>query len=67
MPSRIPEKCRRPARVTRDRYDLEVIPEGMPLGERPIYIVDPRYLSVLVLVCMQRRVEGTCDPRSGRL
>lgn len=67
MLSRIPEKRRRPARVTRNRYDLEIVPEGMPPGERSIYIVDPGDLFLLVLVGIQRRVESTRDPRTGRL
>ena len=67
MLSRIPEKRRRPARVAGDGYDLEVISEGMPLGERPVQIVGSRDFFLLVLVGIKRRTEGARDPRARRL
>ena len=67
MLSRIPEKRRRPACVAGDGYDLEVISEGMPLGERPVQIVGSRDFFLLVLVGIKRRTEGARDPRARRL
>ena len=67
MLSRIPEKRRRPARVAGDGYDLEVISEGMPLGEGPVQFVGSRDLFLLVLVGIKRRTEGARDPRACRL
>ena len=66
MLSRVPQESRCPARMSRNGNDLEVLIELVTLGEGLIHMADFGYRPRIRLVDVKRRVEGLCNPVTGR-